>query len=248
MTFTGRTAVVTGGGTGLGRAIALALAANGAQVGLNYSRSRAEAEATAAEIQAMGPRSLAVAADVSDPDAVGELVAAVEGALGPVDLLVNNAGTGRPIPFDDLASVTSEDWSSMLSVNVVGAFLVTQAVVGGMIDRGFGSVLNVASNSAFLAAGSSIPYVVSKSALVSLTQCLARALPSSVTVNCVAPGWMPTRWLERTVPDSTRELIETGALPSVTVEQVAESALHLLGSRAITGQVLVVDDGEMWRT
>jgi len=247
VTFTGRTAVVTGGGTGLGRAIALALAANGAQVGLNYSRSREEAEATAAEIQAMGRRALAVDVDVSDPGAVGELVAAAEEALGPVDLLVNNAGTGRPIPFDDLAAVTAEDWNSMLSVNVVGAFLVTQAVTGGMIDRGFGSVLNVASNSAFLAAGSSIPYVVSKSALVSLTQCLARALPDSVTVNCIAPGWMQTRWLERTVPDSTRELIQTGALPSVTVEQVAESALHLLASRAITGQVLVVDAGEMWR-
>ena len=106
---------------------------------------------------------------MTDRDAVEWMTASVEEVLGPVDILVNNAGITRYIPFPDLGSVPAEQWRRIMDVNVTGAFLCSQAVVPGMQARGAGKIVNVASNSAFTHAGSSIPYVVSKAALVSLS-------------------------------------------------------------------------------
>ena len=117
---------------------------------------------------------MAVQADVTDAHAVAAMVASVEGGLGRVDILVNNAGITHYVPFPDVGEVTAETWQRIMDVNVTGAFLCSQAVAPGMQARGAGKLVNVASNSALTDAGSSIPYVVSKAALVSLTRCLAR--------------------------------------------------------------------------
>jgi 3-oxoacyl-[acyl-carrier protein] reductase len=243
MRFAGRVALVTGGGTGFGRGLSLALAQEGARVAVNYRESRREAEETVAEI---GGEAIAVQADVSVEAEVEALVGRTEAELGPVDLLVNNAGIGRRVPFRDLDGVRREDWDRILGVNVVGAFLCARAVAPSMRERGFGRILNVSSNSAVMAFGSSIPYVVSKAALKSLTECLARALAPDVRVNAIAPSWMPTRWLERHVLPAIVERVASGELPSVPVADAVSLALELLANDAITGQTVVIDRGEVW--
>jgi 3-oxoacyl-[acyl-carrier protein] reductase len=245
--LSGRVALVTGAGTGLGRELALALAEAGAAVAVNYARSEAEAEDTAERARAAGVPALAVQADVADADAVDRMVARVERELGPVDALVNNAAVTRYVPLADLDGVTRDDWERILAVNLVGAFQSVRAVARGMRERGFGRVLNVASTSAFTHDGSSLPYVVSKAALVSLTKALAGALAPAITVNALAPGWMATPWLERYLPaELVRELQESAEF--VPLEDVAATGVALLASSAVTGQVVCVDRGETVRT
>lgn len=245
MDLDGRVALVTGGGTGLGRVTALELAGAGASVAVNYSRSRAEAERVARQISDRGGTALAVRADITDDSAVSSMVASVEEELGPVSILVNNAGTTRYVPFPDLEAVTAEEWRRIMDVNVTGAFLCSRAVAPGMRSRGAGKIINVASNSAFTSAGSSIPYVVSKAALVSLTRCLARALAPEVQVNAIAPGWMLTEWIDRHVPPDRARELRSGAVPVIPVEDVVRSLTGLLANDSITGEVAVVDRGEM---
>ena len=245
MEINGLVALVTGGGTGLGRQTALGLAERGVLVAVNYSRSREAAEQVVWEIEDRGGRCLAVQADVTEPAAVASMVEAIEKQLGPVDLLVNNAGITRYVPFPDLGEVTAEEWRRIMDVNVTGAFLCSRAVAPGMRARGAGKIVNVASNSALTDAGSSIPYVVSKAALVSLTRCLARALAPAVQVNAVAPGWMLTEWIDRYVPSGRAEQIRAGAVPLVPVEDVVRSIMGLISNDSVTGAVSVVDRGEM---
>ena len=245
MDLDGRVALVTGGGTGLGRATALELAGAGASVAVNYSRSRQEAERVARHISDRGGSALAVRADITDGSAVSSMVASVEESLGAVDILVNNAGTTRYVAFPDLGAVTAGEWRRIMDVNVTGAFLCSRAVAPGMQARGTGKIINVASNSAFTSTGSSIPYVVSKAALVSLTRCLARALAPTVQVNAIAPGWMLTEWIDRHVPPDRAREIRSGAVPLVPVEDVVRTLTGLVTNDSITGEVAVVDCGEM---
>ena len=245
MDLGGRVALVTGGGTGLGRQTALGLADDGVLVAVNYSRSREAAEHVVREIKDCGGRSIAVQADITDGRAVVSMVEAVEEELGPVDILVNNAGTTHYLPFGDFESLAEEKWRRVMDVNVTGAFLVSRAVAPGMRERGAGKIVNVASNSALTDAGSSIPYVVSKAALVSLTRCLARALAPAVQVNAVAPGWMLTEWIDRYVPPDRAEEIRAGAVPLVPVEDVVRAITGLITNDSVTGAVMVVDRGEM---
>jgi 3-oxoacyl-[acyl-carrier protein] reductase len=240
----GRVALVTGGGTGLGRAIGLALGRSGAAVAVNYAHSMSEAREAVAALRALGVRADAFEADVSDWEAAPALVAAVESRLGPVDVLVNNAGITRHVPFDDLDGVRRDDWDRILAVNLGGAFACARAVAPGMRRRGEGRILNVASNSGLTAEGSSIPYVVSKAALIALTQALARGLAPSILVNAIAPGWMETRWLERYIPADGRARLAESPVPPVAVEHVAAAAVGLIANDAIDGEVLVVDRGE----
>ena len=245
MNLDGQVALVTGGGTGLGRATALELAGAGVSVAVNYSRSRQDAERVARQISDRGGSALAVQADITDGAAVSSMVVLVEERLGPVDILVNNAGTTRYVAFPDLGAVTAEEWRRIMDVNVTGAFLCSRAVAPGMQARGAGKIINVASNSAFTSAGSSIPYVVSKAALVSLTRCLARALAPRVQVNAVAPGWMLTEWIDRHVPPDRAERSGPVRYPWSRWKTWVRSLAGLVTNDSITGEVAVVDCGEM---
>ncbi len=245
MDLDGRVALVTGAGTGLGRQTALRLAEQGALVAVNYSKSRSSAERVVREIEDRGSDAIAVRADVSDGASVASMVESVQNSLGPVDIVINNSGMTSYVPFPKLEAVTPEVWRRIMDVNVMGAFLCSQAAAPGMRARGAGKIVNVASNSAFSHAGSSIPYVVSKAALVSLTMCLARALAPEVQVNAVAPGWMLTGWIDRYVPSDRAEDIRGGAVPLVPVDDVVQSLMDLLSNDSVTGTVTVVDRGEM---
>ncbi len=240
----GRVALVTGGGTGLGKACALALAERGVSVAVNYARSREEAEGVAREIGAGGGRALAVQADVADGAGVKEMVAEVERMLGPVEVLVANAGVTELIPFAELDRLTVDVWERILRVNVVGTFLSIQAVAGRMVQRGFGRIVIVSSNSAFGASGSSIPYAVSKGAGVTLMECLARTLAPNVRVNAVAPGWMLTPWIDKYLPSELAEELRGNPDAAISVDDVAELIVTVLSNGALTGQAIVIDRGE----
>jgi 3-oxoacyl-[acyl-carrier protein] reductase len=244
MDLAGRVALVTGGGTGLGQAISLALARAGMRVAVNYSRSESDAAATVAAAGRLGVDAMAVRADVADPAAVEAMVDGVVRDLGGLDLLVNNAGVTRYVPVQDLDSLTGADFDRILAVNVKGAFLCAQLAARRMKTAGTGKIVNVASDSAFSASGSSIPYVVSKAALVMLTRCLARALAPAVQVNAVAPGWLPTRWLATYLPpDKQRQVLEDPRHPPVPLADVVDVVLLLARNDAVTGQTLIIDGG-----
>jgi 3-oxoacyl-[acyl-carrier protein] reductase len=245
MDLTDRVALVTGGGTGLGQAIVLELARQGARVAVNYSRSQAEAEETAEAARVLGNQALAVRADVSDEAAVHQMIARVISEWGRLDVLVNNAGVTRYVPLTDVDAVRGEDFDRILAVNVKGTFLCTQAAAPHLRANGVGKVVNIASSSAFPPPeGSSIPYIVSKAGLVMLTACLAKALAPGIQVNCVAPGWMETRWLQQYFPpDVQRALLDDPTVPKADLADVARAVVHLAQNDSVTGQTLVVDKG-----
>ncbi len=186
-----------------------------------------------------------VRADVTDTRAVQAAVAQVVGEFGRLDILVNNAGVTRDVPLADLEAVQDEDVARILAVNVTGGFLCARAAAPHLRAGGAGRILSIASNSAFGGTGSSIPYVVSKAGLVTLTRCVARALGSTIRVNALAPGWLATRWLERYFPpEERRRILEDPTTRPVALDDVADAAIELIRNDAITGQILVVDGGE----
>lgn len=237
------TALVTGGGTGIGRACSLALHRTGRAVAISYRRSSDDAEATVAEITAQGGRAIAVAADVTDEAAVRAMVDDVRARLGPVEVLVNNAGATIPLPLDDLDGATDDVWRQMLAVNLMAPWYCARAAADDLRAAEDGVVVNIGSIAGLTGSGSSLPYAVSKSALHGLTRSLARAM-APVRVNEVAPGLVMTRWWagneERGRQLAANALIDRETTP----EDVARAVLGLVESRAMTGQTVVVDGGQ----
>jgi 3-oxoacyl-[acyl-carrier protein] reductase len=249
MELEGKVALVTGGGTGVGRATVLALARAGARgVIVNYSRSADEAEATAAEAHDLGADAIALQADVADESQVIRLVHGAGQHFGRLDVLVNNAGTTRFIPHSDLDALTDEVWDTILAVNLKGAFYCARAAAPEL-RRARGAIVNVASIAGLRGAGSSIPYMASKAALLQLTRGLAIALAPDVTVNAVAPGLVSTRWFRKPLGEEGARAFEDATaartpLREVTKpEHVAQAVLGLLRMDKVTGEVIVVDGG-----
>jgi 3-oxoacyl-[acyl-carrier protein] reductase len=249
MELAGKVAIVTGGGTGVGRATALALGARGCAVAVNYSRSREQAERTAEEVRALGPRAIALQADVTDDGACRTLVEATLRELGRLDVLVNNAGTTVFVPHGDLDALHDDDWQRVLAVNLLGPFHCARAARGAMEAAGAGAIVNVSSVAGIAGIGSSIAYCASKAALNNLTVTLARALGPRIRVNAVAPGFIEGDWLRQGLGpgyESVKRAIE-GRAPLrrvCTPEDVAAAILGLVaGSELVTGQVLAVDGG-----
>ena len=254
MDLTGTVAVVTGGGTGIGAAIAEALARAGADaVVVGYTRSVDDARATVARLRELGADgSEALALDVADDAAVRAAAEHVLASHGRVDVLVNNAGTTVPVPFDDLEGATDDIWHDVLDVNLVGAFRCARALGPALREAG-GAVVNIASVSAYRAGGSSIVYGVSKAALLQLTRGLARALAPEVRVNAVSPGTVATRWQtglhgeERFAELAAAERARAPLGRTVGPEHVAQAVVGLLHMDLVTGEDVVVDAGR-WLT
>jgi len=235
-TLNGQVALVTGAGKRIGRSIALALARQGADVAVNYSRSAAAAEQTAAEITAIGRRSVALQADVTRRAEVKRLFAEVESRFGRLDILVNNAGAFFHVPFEQL---TDEQWDGILATNLKSQFLCAQAAVPLMQRQGRGRIINLSSLGGLLAWPGYTHYCVSKAGSIMLTRCLARALAPEIMVNSVAPG---TIQFEGEPPDE--DYIRRVPLHRAgTGDDIAQAVLYLATAEFVTGQVIVVDGG-----
>lgn len=243
MDMNGKTAIVTGGGTGIGRSCALKLSALGAKVAVVYSRSAAEAESLVRELAAAGGKAIAVKADVSKDAEARALAARVEAEFGSIDALVNNAGRTHFVDLADLEGVSEEQWDEIFDTNVKGTFLTTRACAPALKKAG-GCVVNVASIAGLSGKGSSLPYAVSKGAIVTLTKSLARAFAPHARVNAVAPGIVNTRWVDGK-KDHIDRMSEGTLLGRVAeADDVAEAILgFLLHGDFVTGQTLVVDGG-----
>jgi 3-oxoacyl-[acyl-carrier protein] reductase len=184
----GKVALVTGASKGIGAAIALELAARGAAVAVNYAGSKAGADKVVAEIKKAGGKAVAVQANVADPDAIGPLVATVAKELGPISILVNNAGVYE---FGPLEAVTPEHFHKQFNVNVLGLLLTTQEALKHFDSKG-GSVINIGSVAAAGIPAASV-YSATKGALDSITVALAGELgPKKIRVNSLNPGMVET--------------------------------------------------------
>ena len=253
MELSGKSAIVTGSAVGVGRATALELARRGANVVVNYSRSEQEARETVAEVERLGAKALLVRADVSQDREVRELVERTVDAFGSLHVLVNNAATTAFVNFADLEGLTEQHWDRILAVNLKGPFFCARAVAGPMKEAGQGAIVNIASIAGVKAVGSSIAYAASKAGLINLTVALARVLAPEVRVNCVAPGFIDTRWLREGLGSSFERVKERTAEQNPlgrvsTPEDIAQVVLSLIeGADFVTGQTIVVDGGNSIR-
>jgi 3-oxoacyl-[acyl-carrier protein] reductase len=248
MELRGSTAVVTGITGGLGRRICLALARAGANVVGVYLKSEAEANAYAAELSALGPRAVAVQADITTPEGIQKMLGRAIAEFGRVDILVNDAAYNRWIPFEDLATLDAEVWDYIIHYNLTSPYLAMRAVAPIMKKQGQGRIVSIASIAGLSPTGSSIAYAVSKGALIHLTRCLAVALGPEVLVNGVAPGLMEgTRMTANLSPEYVQMSRDSTALRrAADKDDVADAVLTLLRTDSITGQCVVVDSGKFY--
>ena len=237
-------ALITGASRGIGRAVAVELSRQGYAVCINYIQSREAAETLAAQLRSEGREAIAVQADVADSGAVNAMVRQVEAELGPVTLLVNNAGISWRGLFQDM---DDSEWNRTLAVNLTGARNAARAVLPRMISEKAGCIVNISSMWGLRGASCEVAYACSKAAIVGLTRSLALELaPSRIRVNCVAPGCIETDMV-RVLGDETREMLveETPIGRLGTPEDIAHAVAFLASEKAsfITGQVLTADGG-----
>jgi 3-oxoacyl-[acyl-carrier protein] reductase len=236
--LTRRVALVTGGSRGIGRAIALALADAGANVAVNYRERVDNAHAVAEAIRAAGRRAIAVGADVSDSAAVTHMVNQIATELGPVDVLVNNAGIALIRTVDEL---TEADFDRTITLNLKSAFLCTQAVLPHLRAQRWGRIVNISSGAARGAGGIGVHYNASKAGMEGLTRgYAARLLAEGITVNAVAPSLIDTDMMSARRDDYAKR-IPLGRMG--TPEEVAQVALMVLGNPYMTGQTVQLNGG-----
>ncbi|MCW2715695.1 MAG: oxidoreductase [Frankiales bacterium] len=247
--MTNRVALVTGGAQGIGKGIASALAAAGARVAI-ADLNLEVAELTAKEITEAGGTAIAVRIDVTDGDSVRAAVGQVEQSLGPVEIVVNNAGWDDFMPFVD---TTEQFWDKVLDINFKGALRVTQAVVPGMVERGFGRVINIGSDAGRVGSSLEAVYSGTKGGIIAFTKTLAREVAKSgITANTVCPGPTDTPALRKFADGAgNAEKVIAGMTRAVplgrlgTPEDVGPAVAFFASDAAgfITGQTLSVSGG-----
>ena len=245
MRLSGRTAIVTGGGSGIGRATAELFAREGAKVAA-ADRSGARAQAVADEIQRAGGQAIAIEADVTQASQVAQMAAQARAALGRLDILVNNAGGSEG---DDILSMDEATWDFNLQLNLKSFFLCSKAVLPHLLAQRSGAIVNIASVNGLTGLGEAA-YSAAKAGVINLTQNLAVTYgPQSVRVNCICPGTIRTPiWQPRVDQDAQvfERLARWYPLGRVGEPQdVANAALFLASAEAawITGATLLVDGG-----
>jgi 3-oxoacyl-[acyl-carrier protein] reductase len=239
----GRVALVTGASRGIGAAIALALARAGADVAVNYRERETAAAGVVARIERLGRRALAVGADVTAREQVRAMVAQTVETLGPIEILVNNAGLLQQKPF---AEITDADWERVLAVNLRGTFLCSQEALGAMLAKGSGRIVNIASSGGQLGGPLAPHYSAAKAGVISLTRSLARLAAPAVTVNCVSPGLIDTEMAgaEMASKAGAQKLRQVPLGRLGDAEEVAASVVFLAASAPyVTGHTINVNGG-----
>lgn len=253
MFLAGKTALITGGGRGIGRAIAERLVSEGARV-IVTGRTESEIDETAAVLGGV-----AIRMDAADRASVRAAIDAISLRPEDIDVLVNNAGFAESVPYD---RTDDELWDRLMEVNVTSAFALCRAFIPGMIERGFGRVVNIASNAGLTGYAYSVGYCASKHAMVGMTRALAVEIAKSpVTVNAVCPGWTRTRMGDEAIDriakktgrpvESARKALENMSPQQRFTEpdEVAHVVAMLCapGGRSIHGQTIAVDGGQVMK-
>jgi 3-oxoacyl-[acyl-carrier protein] reductase len=234
----GRTALVTGSSRGIGRALAVALAQSGAAVVINYLRREAEAKAVEKEIADLRRPCITVQADVSAAGDVNRLVRTSEERLGPIDILINNAGIARVQAVED---ITECDWDDLIEVNLKSCFLMSQAVLPGMRARQWGRIVNLSSVAAQVGGVVGPHYAASKAGMQGLTHFYAQRFANEgITANSIAPALVETEMVTSNL-NARPERIPVGRFGNVA--EVADVAVMLVTNGYITGQTINVNGG-----
>ena len=250
MEFKDKIAIVTGASRSIGRGIALALAKEGCAVVVNYSKSQGEAEEVVKEILELGGEALAVQCDVSKRQDVERMFTRAIETYGKVDILVNNAGVAKG---GSILETTDEVWDLHMAINLKGVFLCTQVAARHMVERKYGKIVNISSNSGFgIAMDGETSYAVSKAGVIQLTKSTSYELgPYGINVNCVAPGAVDTVMLrgnrtEEAYEEKLRGRRDRASLGIVgKPEDIANAVLFFASDKShyITGKTLLVDGG-----
>jgi 3-oxoacyl-[acyl-carrier protein] reductase len=248
----GQVALVTGAGAGIGRAIALELSACGAAVALHYHRSRQGAEDAVAQIRTDGRKAIAIAGDLTLRDDAERVVAQAAEALGPIDILINNAGD--LVERRSFAEMSDDLWRRIFDLNVTSTFVCAQAAARMMVPRGRGAIVNVSSLAAHNGGGpGAFAYATAKAAVIGFTKGIAKELaPHGIRVNAVAPGLIgQTAFHGRFTPDETFNNIAKG-IPlgrAGTPEEVARVVAFLAGddSTFLVGETIEINGGAWFR-
>ena len=242
MSLEGRNAVVTGGGSGIGRACAVVLASKGASVAV-WDLNGDGAEETVAQIREAGGKGIAVTADCAETTAVAAAAARTRAELGPVTVLVNNAGITKYKAFLEL---TEEDWDETITIDLKGPFLVTQAIVPDMLEAGWGRIVNISSSSTQSGSPNMAHYVAAKGGVIGFTKALAMEfIGQGITVNNVPPGFIDTPLMRANITDPVKTAARMPMKRSGQPEDIAHAVAYLASEEAayVTGHTLSVNGG-----
>ncbi len=244
--FEKRTALVTGGSRGIGRACCERLARAGAQVAINFRSREQDALETLQLVEAAGARGMIVQADVANEKSVESMVARVNDELGPIDMLVNNAGVFEYVTPE---TTTLDHWRRTLDVNLTGLYIVTWAVKDQMAERRFGRIVNMSSISALRSRPYGIAYAASKAGVIAFTKSASEALiPFNIRMNAVAPGLIETEIIDGVDQPTIDRIIEQTPMKRIGQPEEIADVVHFLlseASRFMLGQTLVPCGGRV---
>jgi 3-oxoacyl-[acyl-carrier protein] reductase len=246
MKLEGKKAIVTGGSRGIGKAIALMYAKEGADILVNYHSNDAAAKETVAQIEAMGRKAVAVAADVANYKSAQNMVEECVKQLGGVDIVVNNAGVSKP---SMLLKMKEEDWDSIIDIHLKAAFNTTQAAGRHMKEQKYGKIINVISTAGIFGTIGQINYASAKAGIIGFTKSASRELGRyGINVNVICPGITKTEMTGKLQTDEKLKKIYEGRIQLgrfAEPEEIAPAFVFLASDDAsyITGQVLGVDGG-----
>jgi len=244
--FKGKVALITGASRGIGRAIAIELAKNGANIAINYNSNFKSAKETQKLVNKTGVKSEIIKADVSKEKSIKLLIKQTEKKLGPIDLLVTNAGIA--LLSKDPLKLDYKIWKKTMATNVDGTLLPIKEVLPGMIKRKYGRIVCLSSIAGLGMRPNMITYGTSKAAVIALVRNLSAAVAPYIRINSVAPGLIETDMIESLDKKTRKNMIENTPLKRIGKPQdIANSVCYLLSDRSdyTTGQTIVTDGGRV---